>query len=294
MGDLESVLVGGVSGRGGVGASGGRNLSHSSGNGSAGGRSVEGGGGNGSNSGGGLGGLSGGGVSVGGRGGMTVGATVGSGISKGTNNGGGHSRRSVHQPGFLKTVSIIDTLSELAHGPEVRRLAQEPQPQRTTRPPFSGTRTSSSSRPPTGANSGGGTNTSDHQEDTPTRPPGPPVLSADFQQYSEKIYDAVTSQAPEPSLRSGNGSRGHVPGLPLPRRKEKNHPRGEAPVEEPQGSSTGINQETKRAEEEANRKPRSDHRGRERGRTPDWIKRIFDIAKKGDLSSLVSIQVMCL
>ncbi|KAK8752637.1 hypothetical protein OTU49_006616, partial [Cherax quadricarinatus] len=284
MGDLESVLVGGVSGAGGrgVGVASGRNLGLSAGNGSNGGRSV-GRGGNASKNCGGLGlpPSCAPGTSVG-RG-MTVSGPSGSGVgqgsaSKGTNGGG--ARRSVHQPGFLKTVSIIETLSELAHGPEVRRLAQEPQPQRPSRP-HSGSR--ASSRLPTSATSAGGSAT-DHGDDTPTRPPGPPVLSADFQQYSEKIYDAVTSQGPEPSLR-GHGGRVHS--IAHPRRRERTQPREKTTIEESQVAS-GINQEGRREEEEASKKPRPEHRGRERGRTPDWIKRIFDIAKKGDLPSLVS------
>ncbi|XP_045611245.1 uncharacterized protein [Procambarus clarkii] len=289
MGDLESIFVGGVSGAGGRGVGvasvSGRNVGVSGGNGSKSGRN-KGRGASASNSSGGLGlptsctsGAS------GGRG-MTVGGHSGSGVgqgsaSKGTNGGG--ARRSVHQPGFLKTVSIIETLSELAHGPEVRRLAQEPRPQRPSRP-HSGSR-ASSSRQPTSATSAGGGSATDHGDDTPTRPPGPPVLSADFQQYSEKIYDAVTSQRPEPSLRGNHGGRGRVHSLAHPRRRERTQPRGETTIEESQLAS-GINQEGRREEDEPSRKPRSDHRGRERGRTPDWIKRIFDIAKKGDLPSL--------
>ncbi|XP_071523053.1 uncharacterized protein [Panulirus ornatus] len=289
MGDLESVLVGGVSGVGGrgVGAASvsGQGAGVSGGNGSNGGRSV-GGGGSASNNSGGLGLPTSGNPGASGGRGMTVGGASGSGIgqgniSKGTNGGGG--RRTVHQPGFLKTVSIIDTLSELAHGPEVRRLAQEPRPQRPSRP-HSGSR-ASLSRQPTSTTSPGGGSATDHGDDTPTRPPGPPVLSADFQQYSEKIYDAVTSQRPEPSLRSGRGGRGRVHSLAHPRRRERTQPRGEAAVEEPQ-STPGTNQEGRREEEETSRKSRLEHRGRERGRTPDWIKRIFDIAKKGDLPSL--------
>ncbi|KAG7160098.1 Synphilin-1-like [Homarus americanus] len=288
MGDLESVLVGGVSGAGGRGVGvasvSGRKVGVSGGNGNNSGRNV---GGSANNSSGGLGlptagksGASGGrGKTVGGASGRDIGRGS---ASKGTNGGGG--RRSVHQkPGFLKTVSIIETLSELAHGPEVQRLAQEPRPQRPSRP-HSGSR-ASSSRQPTLTTSAGGGSAGDHGDDTPTRPPGPPVLSADFQQYSEKIYDAVTSQGPEPSLRGNHGGQGRVHSIAHPRRRERTQPRGETALGESQGAP-GISKESRREEEEISRKPRPEHRGRERGRTPDWIKRIFDIAKKGDLPSL--------
>ncbi|XP_063871947.1 uncharacterized protein LOC135106605 [Scylla paramamosain] len=275
MGDLGSVLVGSVSGAGGRGTGpptlGGRPVGATPGNGGHVGRTVSGSGGS-----------SGLGLpnpGVGGGRSMTVG---GSSSAANSNSTGRTGRRGVHQPGFLKTVSIIDTLSELAHGPEVRRLAQEPQPQRPSCP-HSSSRTSSS-RQPTGATSAGGGSTADPGEDTSVRPPGPPVLSADFQQYSEKIYDAVTSPGPDPGLRGGQASRGRFQGLGH-RRRERPQPRGEACLDDSQGAS-GVSHEQRREDEEASRRVRQEHRGRERGRTPDWIKRIFDIAKKGDLPSL--------
>lgn len=277
MGDLGSVLVGGVSGVGGRGtgppALGARPVGATPGNGGHVGRSV---GGSGNSSGLGLPK-----AAVGSARSMAVGGSASA--ANGT-SAGRTGRRSVHQPGFLKTVSIIDTLSELAHGPEVRRLAQEPQPQRPLCP-HSSSRTSSS-RQPTGATSAGGGGTADPGEETSVRPPGPPVLSADFQQYSEKIYDAVTSPGPDPGLRGGRTSRGRAQGLGH-RRRERPQPRGEACLDDSQGAS-GVNHEQRREDEEASRRVRPEHRGRERGRTPDWIKRIFDIAKKGDLPSLVS------
>ncbi|XP_064089445.1 uncharacterized protein LOC135203590 [Macrobrachium nipponense] len=307
MADLESVAVGRTSGAGGrsigiTNISGCVGVSVNNGN-SNGGRN--GGGASGSNNvtGGGL-GLPGSypvqGSNNGGQG-MTVGGTAirgnggGRSTSKGSNGGGG--RRGVHQPNFLKTVSIIDTLSELAHGPEVRCLTQEPRPQCQTRP-HTGSRVSSSSRPTTTSTSATLGGMADYGDEAPTRPPGPPVLSADFQQYSEKIYDAVTSRAPEPELRTGRRGRVRMQSLhahALPRR-ERAHVREEAAahgtavpssaVEEGQ-NNTGMTQETRREEEEEGAgKKKPEHRGRERGRTPDWIKRIFDIAKKGDLPSL--------
>lgn len=201
-------------------------------------------------------------------------------VNRGGKGGGGRTgRRSVHQPGFLKTVSIIDTLSELAHGPEVRCLAQEPQP-RPSRTHSSSR--ASSSRQAAGATSAGGGG--DHGDDTPPRPPGPPVLSADFQQYSEKVYDAVTAPDPDPGLRGR--VTGRAPSHPQPRRRTRPQPRGETSLEE--GQTTSVGQEARREDDDTGRRPRPDPRGRERGRTPDWIKRIFDIAKKGDLPALVS------
>lgn len=282
MGDLGSVLVGGVSGVGGRGTVAGpptlgsRPVGATPGNG---GHLNRSGGGSSSNSG--CLGLS--------SSGITSGRSMAVGGAAAATNGGSAgctSRRSVHQPGFLKTVSIIDTLSELAHGPEVRRLAQEPQPQRPSRP-HSGSRVSSSRQPPGSTSAGGGGGGAEPGEDASVRPPGPPVLSADFQQYSEKIYDAVTSPGPDPGLRGGRASRGRAQGFGH-RRRERPQPRGEACLDEAQGSSSGVTHEQKRDEEETSRRVRPEHRGRERGRTPDWIKRIFDIAKKGDLPSLVS------
>ncbi|KAK4304414.1 hypothetical protein Pmani_023640 [Petrolisthes manimaculis] len=199
-------------------------------------------------------------------------------VNRGGKGGGGRAgRRSVHQPGFLKTVSIIDTLSELAHGPEVCCLAQEPQP-RPSRTHSSSR--ASSSRQAAGATSAGGGG--DLGDDTPPRPPGPPVLSADFQQYSEKVYDAVTAPDPDPGLRGR--VTGRAPSHPQPRRRTRPLPRGETSLDDSQMVSVG--QEVRREDDDTGRRLRPDPRGRERGRTPDWIKRIFDIAKKGDLPSL--------
>lgn len=284
MGDLGSVLVGGVSGVGGRGTAAGpltlgsRPAGVTPGNG---GHASRGGGGSSSSSG--CLGLSSAGVTSGRS--MAVG-----GAAAATNGGsaGCAGRRGVHQPGFLKTVSIIDTLSELAHGPEVRRLAQEPPPQRPSRP-HSGSRVSSR-QPPGSTSAGGGGSAAEPGEEASVRPPGPPVLSADFQQYSEKIYDAVTSPGPDPGLRGGRASRGRAQGLGH-RRRERPQPRGEACLDESQGGSPGLSHEHRREEEESSRRTRPEHRGRERGRTPDWIKRIFDIAKKGDLPSLVSLSL---
>ena len=206
----------------------------------------------------------------GGGGGSGVG---GSNSGMGAPGVGRRARRGHHQPPFPKAVSIIDTLSELAAaGPEVRRLAQEQRP-RIPRAQ-SGGRSSRPSNAPTGGSDEG------------NRPPGPPVVSPDFQQYTEKIYDAVTSRRPDPpSLRPGQRGRsapGHIHGG---RRSDRcgGH----------QGDHHESSGENREDEEQGGPSPKIDQnqlgiRGRERGRTPDWIKRIFDIAKKGDLPALVS------
>ncbi|XP_063603146.1 uncharacterized protein LOC134779089 [Penaeus indicus] len=366
---------------------------------------------------------------------------------------GGRGQRHQRQPqGFLKTVSIIDTLSELAHGPEATRLAQE-EPRPTLglapNPPSSSSSSSSSSSnhpgplpphhhpplpppsahlPPSSSSRGAGpgaapqpaptaefrgaagqavahdstagfgpavsqmvpsycpagasfgpivstavlshspagagfgpavgqalsshastnlTSTQQAAAGDPAPAPGsqaaptpaaaatnpllPPVLSPDFRQYSEKIYDAVTSSSSGAagvrrcvgSLGGAGGPLRMIPERGAGRGKERTtgeRKRGTGRADErgtgtggeerrgrerPGGGGRGTERgkriETERAagkarpsaREGGSRRPSErEHggagreRGTERGRTPDWIKRIFDVAKNGELHSL--------
>ena len=226
---------------------------------------------------------------VGGLGGTAMGDLEGAGVSNsntnmGSQNVGRRPRRGTlgHQPPFPKAVSIIDTLSELAAGPEVTRLAQEQRP-RPVRP-------RSGSRP-----SKGHSNNSSVKSDETSKPPGPPVVSPDFQQYTEKIYDAVTSRRPDPapSLKSTHHQRGRsAPGnIHSGRKCERNQHAQHGDLQNEANPSSGDNGDHQglRHQTREHHHLHQQLRGRERGRTPDWIKRIFDIAKKGDLPSLVSI-----
>lgn len=183
-------------------------------------------------------------------------------------------RRSGHQPPFLKTVSIIDTLSEL--GPEVRQLAEEPSPSTSfTAQPTSSSR---STKPASGTPS-----VSENKEAT-SHTLGPPLVSPDFQQYTEKIYDAVTRH-PGSSVSSGrikNQRSRFLPSSVHSERLKKSRSQTEK-------SNEGNNTFKIRFDDEKvlKRQMQLEQRGRERGRTPDWIKRIFNIAKKGDLLALV-------
>ncbi|RXG73675.1 Synphilin-1, partial [Armadillidium vulgare] len=182
-------------------------------------------------------------------------------------------RRSGHQPPFLKTVSIIDTLSEL--GPEVRQLAEEPSPSTSfTAQPTSSSR---STKPASGTPS-----VSENKEAT-SHTLGPPLVSPDFQQYTEKIYDAVTRH-PGSSVSSGrikNQRSRFLPSSVHSERLKKSRSQTEK-------SNEGNNTFKIRFDDEKvlKRQMQLEQRGRERGRTPDWIKRIFNIAKKGDLLAL--------
>ncbi|XP_042869391.1 translation initiation factor IF-2-like [Penaeus japonicus] len=344
---------------------------------------------------------------------------------------GGRGQRHQRQPqGFLKTVSIIDTLSELAHGPEVSRLVhEEPRP---LAPPAAPSSSSSScpghpppNPPPSSSCSASSSSSCSSSNQPPSHPPHPtlsspahlpppssssavahglphppgsasrflggaggvpgsashptaattvtpagghmppplqpagatplllpPVLSPDFRQYSEKIYDAVTSSScGSPSGVIGRAAGGLAGGMGLggvgmgvgmgvvgmgggvpergagrgmeraferrrgpPRVSERvggrtaaAPPRSEwGRADRPRGPEGTREHERRRRDEAAERERvagrdqrrvakeaewagsrRSEReRGTERGRTPDWIKRIFDIAKKGDLQAL--------
>lgn len=243
-----------------------------------------------------------------------VGATMGDLDGLGVGKGGRSGRRTGHQPPFLKTVSIIDTLSEL--GPEVRQLAEEPRSKAaaSTTPPTAPSSSASagapssnaitspplSKPPPPPPPQGGGASSnpasSRNTKGLSTTAPstgvespkensnalGPPLVSADFQQYTEKIYDAVTRRQ-EPTLTARlkhHRGRHLLSAAHSERFKKSQNNRRE--VDE-NGFKVRLEDETGVSVKHRH----GDLRGRERGRTPDWIKRIFDIAKTGDIEALV-------
>ena len=164
--------------------------------------------------------------------------------------GNGRSGRSHRQPNFL---SIIDTLSEL--GSEVRHLADESRQPPLPKPP-PGTRTIKQI-------------SNEAAKRTEFLHHSPPSVSADFQEYSEKIYDAVTKKSETiPRLRHSSNVNASTLS------KHFTFHRNEF-----QNETTTSNFQKIR---------KSPIGGRERGRTPEWIKKIFDIAKTGDLEAIVS------
>ena len=144
---------------------------------------------------------------------------------------GARSGSSSKQFAFLKTKSIIDTLSEL--GPEVRHLTEEPPwPDQTNQ-----------------------------MESTLLHPD-----SVDFQQYSDNLYDVITKRVNEGGCPPSNPS-------PKDRSRSKSprHYRLNATLPQQQRRFNKI------------------QKANNRGRTPEWIKKIFQIVKNGNLEAIVSL-----